>query len=192
MDMIIILKEIIVLDFKLHCFIIDTMKHVSDQSNIHSIKLLLFWFISACLAGIIGTLIVYIFNFLYTMITSLILNNLDFPVFIYPILGAILVGSVIYRIEPKSMGEGLPSYLASLKDKNLIWSTGIFSRLYFQAVSAFILPALSVLNPLYLLHVFMQFLISKLQGGCCCCSRPDRLWLYYDVWNYFQNTSQRS
>ena len=94
------------------------MDKVSGESNIHSIKLLFFWFISACLAGVVGTLIVYIFNFLYTLITSVILNNSTFPVFIYPILGAILVGSVIYRIEPKSMGEGLPSYLASLKDKN--------------------------------------------------------------------------
>ncbi|MEA1910414.1 MAG: hypothetical protein U9N32_01910, partial [Spirochaetota bacterium] len=94
------------------------MKIISEESNIYSIKLLLFWFISACLAGVIGTLIVYIFNFLSTLITSAILNNSDFPVFIYPIFGAILVGSVIYRIEPKSMGEGLPSYLASFKKKN--------------------------------------------------------------------------
>ncbi len=94
------------------------MKNVSVESNIHSIKLLLFWFISACLAGVIGTIIVYIFNFLYTLITSVILNNSYFPIFIYPILGSIVVGSVIYRIEPKSMGEGIPSYLASLKDEN--------------------------------------------------------------------------
>ncbi len=94
------------------------MDKVSGESSIHSIKLLFFWFISASLAGVVGTLIVYIFNFLYTLITSVILNNSAFPVFIYPILGAILVGSVIYRIEPKSMGEGLPSYLAGLKDKN--------------------------------------------------------------------------
>ena len=90
----------------------------SYKSNIYSIRLLLFWFMSAVIAGAVGTLIVYIFTTLYTLITSVILNNLDLPVYIYPITGAIIVGSIIYRIEPKSMGEGLPSYLTSLNEKN--------------------------------------------------------------------------
>ncbi len=94
------------------------MDKVLDESNIHSIRHLLFWSVSAVIAGAIGTLIVYIFITLYTLITSLLQNSMDLPVFIYPILGALVVGAVIYRIEPKSMGEGLPSYLASLKEKN--------------------------------------------------------------------------
>ncbi len=73
-------------------------------------QLLIFWFISAVFAGAIGTTVVYIFNLMYTAITSAILNNVYLPVFIFPVLGSLVVGSVIYRIEPKSMGEGLPSY----------------------------------------------------------------------------------
>lgn len=93
------------------------MDKASNRSNFQSIRLLLFWFVSAILAGAIGTLIVYVFLTLYTLITSAILTNLDFPVFVYPIFGALVVGSVIYRIEPKSMGEGIPSYLESMNRK---------------------------------------------------------------------------
>lgn len=40
------------------------------------------------------------------------------PVFIWPVAGAAPVGLIIYRIEPRSKGEGIPSYIISLRENN--------------------------------------------------------------------------
>jgi chloride channel protein, CIC family len=94
------------------------MNRTTFESNIFTIKLLLFWFASALLAGALGTLIVYTFTSLSNIISHFLIESLRFSIFIYPMTGAFLVGIIIYRIEPLSMGEGLPSYLVSLKENN--------------------------------------------------------------------------
>ncbi len=94
------------------------MSKESHESNKHSIRALLFWIISAVLSGAVGTTIVFIFLTLYRFITQFLLSYIYISVFIYPVAGAFIVGIVIYRLNPGSMGEGIPSYLESLKERN--------------------------------------------------------------------------
>ena len=89
-----------------------------NHSNKHTIRALIFWVISSVLAGLVGVFVVYSFLNLYRLITVFLQNLKDIPIFIYPVFGAFIVGIVIYRIEPKSMGEGIPSYLEGINENN--------------------------------------------------------------------------
>jgi chloride channel protein, CIC family len=110
--------KIIVLAIAYYYIIIIIMSKLLNESNKETVRTLLFWFFTAVLAGIIGTTVVYFFLTIYRIISEFLLSISFIPIFIYPIFGALLVGVVIYRIEPKSMGEGIPSYLESLNENN--------------------------------------------------------------------------
>jgi len=94
------------------------MGKVSTESNKQTVRILFFWLFTSVLAGFVGTTVVYIFTNIYSIITHYLITSVNIPVFIFPLIGALIVGAVVYRIEPKSMGEGIPSYLESLNENN--------------------------------------------------------------------------
>ena len=72
------------------------------------------WIILAMLAGVIGTLVVHSFIYLLGLIRSLI-AVFGVPIWVWPAAGAALVGGIIYRIQPHSAGEGIPSYIRGIR-----------------------------------------------------------------------------
>jgi len=90
------------------------MVKVPNESNKQTIRALFFWIFSAVLAGAIGASTVYIFMYLYKIITETLISLSFIPIFVYPVAGAFIVGTIFYRLSPKSMGEGIPSYLEGL------------------------------------------------------------------------------
>ncbi len=90
------------------------MAKISFESNKQSIRALFFWISTSVLSGAIGTSTVYIFMALYKTITEALISFNNIPIFFYPVAGASVVGLVFYRLSPKSMGEGIPSYLEGL------------------------------------------------------------------------------
>ncbi len=77
---------------------------MSKISLIHLAK----WLLFATLASATGLAISYAFKYVITTLVSLPSSS---TIFVYPILGAIFVGAVIYRMSPESAGEGIPAYL---------------------------------------------------------------------------------
>ena len=84
----------------------------------NTVRYLIFWFISALIAGAVGSATVYVFTKLYTIILNGFSLFPDLPFFLYPLFGAITTGALIYKLEPRSMGEGIPSYLESLNERD--------------------------------------------------------------------------
>ncbi len=109
--------------------IIVLMSNATYESNKQTVRVLFFWLFTAVLAGFVGTVIVYIFINIYTIISIFLLSIEYIPVFVYPIFGAFIVGVVVYRIEPKSMGEGIPSYLECINEHQGILS---FKETFFK------------------------------------------------------------
>jgi len=66
------------------------------------------------MAGVIGSVVVRTFVFLSQFILEF-LATFSLPVFFWVILGALIVGGIVYRFEPKSAGEGIPSYINGLR-----------------------------------------------------------------------------
>lgn len=69
----------------------------------------------AVIAGVVGSLSLRFFISIYKFITSRLLSFTFVPVFLWPVAGAAFASFLIYRIEPGARGEGLPSYIISLK-----------------------------------------------------------------------------
>jgi len=85
-----------------------------DNATKLSFTYLAKWIILAMLAGVIGTLVVHSFIYLLGLIRSLIAVS-GVPIWVWPAAGAALVGGIIYRIQPHSAGEGIPSYIRGIR-----------------------------------------------------------------------------
>ena len=81
----------------------------TKKSYIYLIK----WVTLAIISGILGSVIVKTFTLLLESINSII-SSTNLPLVIWPIVGALLTGGIIYVIEPGAAGEGIPSYLRGL------------------------------------------------------------------------------
>ncbi len=92
------------------------------REDLKSYIFLLQWLFIAVLAGLVGSLCIHFFIVIYRYILSFIISTRGVPLFLWPLFGAVLVGSVIYRIEPGARGEGIPSYLICLRRGNGILS----------------------------------------------------------------------
>lgn len=55
------------------------------------------------------------------------------PLPVYPLAGACIVGGIIYRIQPRSTGEGIPSYIRGVQFQNGFFS---FSETFFKFMAA--------------------------------------------------------
>lgn len=90
-------------------------KSFSSSRQWQSYQYLLQWLFIAILAGFLGSLCVKAFMFLYHHSLAFILQQEKVPLFIWPLFGAVIVGMLVYRLEPRAMGEGIPSYLRSIR-----------------------------------------------------------------------------
>lgn len=84
------------------------------KNEIIYITFLIKWLLISIFAGITSSIVLKSFKILYNLIRSVILS-VNFPLPVFTILGAILVGSTIYKISPFSSGEGVPSYISALR-----------------------------------------------------------------------------
>jgi CIC family chloride channel protein len=75
---------------------------------------LLRWSLQALVAGVFGALIVQSFSRLLNAMTTR-LGAEPLTSLIGAVIGAFLVGLVVYRIAPGAAGEGIPAYLQSLR-----------------------------------------------------------------------------
>jgi len=92
------------------------------REDLKSYMYLLQWLFIALLAGLVGSLSIHYFVVIYGYMIEFISSNNNIPLFLWPVIGAVLVGSIIYRIEPRAKGEGIPSYLLCLRRGNGILS----------------------------------------------------------------------
>ncbi len=86
----------------------------TDTEYKKSLLFLLKWAIIAVLSGVVGSFIVRSFDFLHRTIAGF-LSGIAVPLPVWSLAGAVVVGGVIYRLNPGSAGEGIPSYLRGLK-----------------------------------------------------------------------------
>lgn len=85
-----------------------------DQQVKKSYHFLIKWmFISIC-AGTIGSLVVRSFFLLSGFISGQLLT-FSVPVPFWALAGALVAGGIIYKIQPHSAGEGIPSYLRGIR-----------------------------------------------------------------------------
>ncbi len=73
------------------------------------------WIVISIISGLIGILITHSFAFAINK-ANWIGKQTHLPIFILPLMGALVNGILIYRIEPLAKGEGIPSYIKSLKN----------------------------------------------------------------------------
>ena len=81
-----------------------------------SYSFLLQWLIIAFIAGIVGSITIHVLIMFYQLSIGFLQSLDQIPLFVWPALGAVIVGFIIYRIEPSAKGEGLPSYIVALRE----------------------------------------------------------------------------
>lgn len=73
------------------------------------------WLAISLTAGIVGTGIVRVFFLLQGWIAAL-LSGVGLPLVIWPVVGALITGGIVYRIKPAAAGEGIPGYLEGMNE----------------------------------------------------------------------------
>lgn len=81
-----------------------------------SLYLVIKWLFIPLVSAVIGTSTYQIFNFLLKHI-AFYLWNTQIPLPIWSAVGALIAGLVIYKIQPRAAGEGIPSYIFGLRRK---------------------------------------------------------------------------
>lgn len=79
-----------------------------------SLKYLLKWICLACLGGVTAALSVALFNYLLAAFSATLSGVSGVPLPVWTILGALFTGGVLYRLQPDSAGEGIPSYIQAM------------------------------------------------------------------------------
>lgn len=90
------------------------MKIELNRQTVLSYQYLAKWMTISLLAGIFGVVILQSFIYLSTIISSQI-SNLSLSIIIWPLIGAIITGGIIYKLEIGAAGEGVPSYIRGIK-----------------------------------------------------------------------------
>lgn len=90
------------------------MKIKLSSQTLISYKYLITWMIISLLAGILGVFTLQAFVFLSSKI-NLFINTVNFHVIFWPLIGALITGGIVYRLEIGAAGEGMPSYIKGLK-----------------------------------------------------------------------------
>lgn len=91
------------------------MKPIFSRSSLKSYHYLFQWMSIALVAGAVGSFLINFFVFATGVIQSFLLSLEGVPLFVWPVLGALLVGGFIYPIAPGARGEGIPSYLNAIR-----------------------------------------------------------------------------
>ncbi len=98
------------------------------KDNIQSLIFLYRWIALALISAAIGASAVQIFLYLFSFIQTF-LKESQIPLLVWPAIGALITGAVIYRLEPKATVEGVPSYIEGVRIKNGLLS---FSATFFK------------------------------------------------------------
>ena len=95
-----------------------------------SYQYLIKWVFISSLSGFLGVIVVHSFAF-FIKKSYEFLQIFGLPLFLFPVIGAVINGALIYRIEPFAQGEGIPSYIKSLRNNMGVLSikTTIFKYL---------------------------------------------------------------
>jgi len=109
------------------------VKIIKDETRLAYIHLVK-WVILALLSGLLGILVVHSFAFVIGT-TNKIGKTTHLPIFILPVMGALLNGIVFYKIEPRARGEGIPSYIKSLKSEGGKFSLRVTIFKYLAALA---------------------------------------------------------
>ena len=75
---------------------------------------LLKWIVLSVVAGIIGSVLVHFFIKFSTTVLGAISSS-KLPLFVIPLIGALVAGGIIYRLQPHAAGEGIPSYIRGIR-----------------------------------------------------------------------------
>jgi CIC family chloride channel protein len=89
------------------------MFQISSNTRL-SYLYLLKWMFLALVAGVSGSLLTHSFTYLLFMANrSFLISPIPLPA--VSLLGALFTAGLIYRIEPRATGEGLPSYIRGIR-----------------------------------------------------------------------------
>jgi len=92
------------------------MKHLLSQETEESYKFLSKWIIISLTTGILGVCILQSFIFVSSFI-GLQITKSNVPLVVWPLLGALITGGIIYKLAIGASGEGMPSYIQGLIEK---------------------------------------------------------------------------
>ena len=73
------------------------------------------WSFIAVLAGAVGNLCIHGLFSLVDNLNAILLSFRKVPLFLWPVLGTVPVGLIVYNLVPGAMGEGIPSYLECIR-----------------------------------------------------------------------------
>ncbi len=102
----------------------------TKKSYIYLVK----WIFISILSGIIGVIVVHTFAYLLKKANSVALKT-AIPIFLFPLVGAVINGLLIYRIEPGAQGEGIPSYIKALRNNRGILNPKVTIFKYFAGLA---------------------------------------------------------
>jgi len=88
------------------------LKFISVETK-ESYKFLSKWIFISLIAGAIGVFTLQLFIFLTTIIGNFISYS-TLPIIVWPFLGALITGGIVYKISIGASGEGMPSYIHGL------------------------------------------------------------------------------
>ncbi|MFO8063255.1 MAG: chloride channel protein [Spirochaetia bacterium] len=108
-----------------------------DPTGQRSPVLLLKWLIIGIVAALSGLTVVGSFVFLLHTLHDLLWSS-AVPLPVFALAGALFIGTVIYRIDPRCAGEGVPSYVHGLRTN--------LGRLDFSETAGKYLAALATLG----------------------------------------------
>lgn len=92
------------------------MKSLYKKEDLISLTFLFQWSCIAILAGAVGNLCVHGLVCLVVRLNSFLFSIRTVPQILWPLLGAVPVGLLLYKLVPGAMGEGIPSYLESVRN----------------------------------------------------------------------------
>ncbi|MHC4871645.1 MAG: chloride channel protein [Planctomycetota bacterium] len=89
------------------------LSNLQKNETVQSYFFLFRWIGIAVAAGSISTTVVHAFKYLLDYASRFTAEN-ELPFAVWPLIGAVFAGAVLFRIEPKSSGEGIPSYIRGI------------------------------------------------------------------------------
>ena len=93
------------------------------RETIRSYGFLAKWLAISLTASLVGTGIVRLF-FLLQEWSAALLAGVGVPLVIWPVVGALITGGIVYRINPAAAGEGIPGYLAGMNEHSARFPLG--------------------------------------------------------------------
>jgi len=88
-------------------------KSIFNEQDSISLENLISWLVIALIAGFTGACLVRFFDVLIELMHRGI-SHTPIPLVFWPVIGALGVGGIIYRIREEASGEGIPGYIQGI------------------------------------------------------------------------------